>query len=124
MKSPLPNIEQLDCERRGTSTSSPLGVRKDIPPPSSTTSTSAWVRWIKGTGNTIADALSRNPVEDGVDELAESDVSYIGDNLSISDLLADIIVRFCTSLHSKFQIRDWLILTSVERRLVRLLAID
>jgi len=66
--------------------------------------------------------LSRNPVEDGVDELAESDVSYIGDNLSISDLLADIIVRFCTSLHSKFQIRDWLKLTSVERRLVRLLA--
>ena len=63
--------------------------------------------------------LSRNPVEDGVDE---SDVSYIGDNLSISDLLADIIVRFCTSLHSKFQIRDWLKLTSVERRLVRLLA--
>ena len=36
--------------------------------------------------------------------------------------LADIIVRFCTSLHSKFQIRDWFKLTSAERRLVRLLA--
>ena len=36
--------------------------------------------------------------------------------------IADIIVRFCTSLHSKFQIRDWLKLTSAERRLVRLLA--
>jgi hypothetical protein len=32
------------------------------------------------------------------------------------------IVRFCTSLHSKFQIRDWLKLTSAERRLVRLQA--
>ena len=37
-------------------------------------------------------------------------------------IIADIIVHFCTSLHSKFQIRDWLKLTSVERRLVRLLA--
>jgi len=58
--------------------------------PSSTTSTLAWARWIKGTGNTIADALSRNPVEDRVDELAESDVSYIGDNLSISDFISQV----------------------------------
>ena len=28
------------------------------------------------------------------------------------ETLADIIVHFCTSLHSKFQIRDWLKLTS------------
>ena len=31
-------------------------------------------------------------------------------------------MRFCTLLHSKFQIRDWLKLTSAERRLVKLLA--
>ena len=37
-------------------------------------------------------------------------------------IIADIIVHFCTSLHSKFQIRDWLKLTSAERRLVRLQA--
>ena len=34
--------------------------------------------------------------------------------------LADIIGQFSTSLHSKFQIRDWLKLTSAERRLARL----
>ena len=36
--------------------------------------------------------------------------------------MADIIVHFCTSLHSKFQICDWLKLTSAERRLVRMQA--
>ena len=37
-------------------------------------------------------------------------------------IIANIIVHFCTSLHSKFHICDWLKLTSAERRLVRLLA--
>ena len=35
-------------------------------------------------------------------------------------ILSDIIVHFCTSLHSKFQIRDLLKLKSAERRLVRM----
>ena len=39
-----------------------------------------------------------------------------------STLIANRIVHFCTSLHSKFQIRDWFKLTSAERRLVRSLA--
>ena len=30
--------------------------------------------------------------------------------------LADIIVHFCPSLHSKFQIRDWLKVTSAKER--------
>ena len=37
-------------------------------------------------------------------------------------ILTDIIVHFCTSLDSKFQIRDWLKLTSADHRLVRMQA--